>query len=148
MPNLAQYALPSTARSQRLARFMCHTCDLYRPADPAPVTTGDIEGEDFHRVDVVAYTGLVCHYQPTPTFDEPKLEGITKQNSILTSDRWHFLQGQEIGDTWKIVMTTPDHPENGTEWIVQGDPFMNASAPGRPADSQWVYAKVSPIEVS
>lgn len=130
----------------RIQRLMRHTCNLYRPAARTAQTPGGVEAADFSYSATLAYSNVPCYYQATPEFDEPKDQGITKQINILTSDKWHFLAEQEIADTWLIEMTTPDHPYSGRIWTTQGNSTMNASMPGRPTDSQWIYAKLSPTQ--
>lgn len=127
----------------RLRRFMCHTCDLYRPSTIMPITASGEMADAIYQP-IAAYTGVTSHLQATPEFDNPQLQGLTKQVNELTSDRWHFLAEQEIADGWAIVMKTVGHPDYGHAWIVQGNAMMNASQPGRPTDSQWLYAKLAP----
>lgn len=142
MPNLAQYTLAGKGASQRLASFMCHICDLYRPSTIAPLSgTGEMADAIFQPV--AAYFGVTCHYEPTPEFDQPELQGLTKETNLLTSDKWHFFQDQEIADDWIIVLKTPGHPLAYHAWITQGNTYSNASAPGRSTDSQWLFAKLT-----
>lgn len=142
MPNLAQYARPSIAVSQRIPSFMCHTFDLYRPKAYSAYSSGEMG--DFSYEPFPAYSGVVGHLQATPEFDDPQLQGMTKQVSVLTSDRLHFLAEQEVADTWLVVMRTVGNVDYGNAWIIQGNATMNASQPGRPADSQWLPSKLAP----
>lgn len=131
----------------RLRRLMQHKCDLYRLATLAMAPGSTFEASDLKYESAIAYSGVLCYYEATPEFDEPAGQGLTKQVNIMTSDKWHFLAEQEIGDTWVIVMRTPGHPDIGKAWVTQGNTTMNASMPGRPTDSQWIYAKLSPKQL-
>ena len=128
---------------RRLQRLFVHTADIYRP-EALAARPGKKEAADVAIQATPIAMGVQCWLEATPEFDERAVQGLTKQINILTSDKWHFLQSQEIADAWLIVMKTPSHPDYLKVWTVQGNPTSNASAPGRPTESQWVFAKVSP----
>lgn len=127
-----------------------NTCDLYLQLPPTRQQVGDPEASDasYGYSATPFAAGVLCHYEPTPEFDEPSQQGLTKETNLLTSDKWHFHANQRIEDTMLIVMRGPiGHPYAGNAWVVQGNAFMNASVPGRPSDSCWVYAKLAPKDL-
>lgn len=144
--NFPNIPLPIMPPDFALADLLSDTCTLYRPS-PIASTPGNFEAADASYVVAPTYTGIRCHYEPTPEFDEPENQGVTKQVNILTSDKFTFLSSQEVADQWLILLTTPGHAYNGRIWVIQGNSFMNDSEPGRYTSSQWLYAKLSPTQL-
>jgi hypothetical protein len=131
--------------SSRLNRSFQHTCNIYKPKALASDTgTGWASDPSTGLSPTPAYTNVVCRYESTENFNEPIIEGETKQTNIFTADKWHFYANQDMASNYVIVMTTAGHPLNGVCWIVQGNAQINASTPGRPANSLTVNAIVGP----
>lgn len=135
------YLPPGSGR--RIRRLMLDTCNLYRPARLEPQGT-TLEAADPVSEYVPVFTAVPCHYEPASEMDVPRGPGLSKSMDIMTMDKFHFLQDQQVGDTWKIELTTVGHPGAGSCWIAQGGTLMNASKPGRATDSQWCFANLSP----
>lgn len=134
----------------RMRALYTFRASLYAPAANAAVSIGDEESRDAAFELSPRFTNVPGYYQPTPEMAEIAAQGLNKENSILVSDRWWFLLDQEINDSWLIVMTgclVPNHPYIGRCWITQGNSEVIGGLPGCPANSVWVYAKISPTQI-
>lgn len=142
MPTFPGRPTFDTPPSFRLGSFMCHLCDLYRPKAIAALGS-TFEMADFEFEAFPTFSNVQCHFESTNEYDEPQLEGNTKQTNINTSDKWHFLDTQGVENTWAIQMKSLDHPNYGRVWIIQGNDLTVHGGPGRPALVRWVYAKLT-----
>lgn len=124
------------ALNARQRRAYTDTVDLWKPADVG--ADGNKNATDLTYV--IAYRGVQCHYSSTPETEDVMIAGRTKTVNIFTLDEFHFVDTQEIEDTWAIKMTTPGHPETGRWWIVDGNPKTNSWR----AHKRMVKAKNSP----
>ena len=145
MPTIDQSKVPFPSRRQ-IANYGFR-CSLYRPAALAAV---NFEAEDAAFEPKPAYVNVASRLEPTPEYARVDPLGITKEDSVLVSDRWWFFSSQEIADGWLIVMTASavqSHPYIGRAWVSQGNSEVISSSPRRPVYAQWVFAKLSPTDI-
>jgi len=137
----------------RIIAFFNRTVDIYKPSTlnnrlslapgvPSP------EAPDSAEIQIAAYTGVPCGYEPTPNFSDTKGKQRQKLVDIMTADRLVFLADQDILDGYMVVDRTPGSVLQDQPWIVQGNPFVNESTPGNPTETQYVYGVLgAPDEV-
>ena len=127
-----------------------YRCDIYKPTDPVPVATGDIEARDTQVSYTKIATNVKCYYEATPDTTSPQIVGRTGEKNQNVVSKWHFFAGQEVEDSYLLVMTGPvkdkdgnPNPYLGLVWMCESNKTLNFSLPGRPTDSQWIPALLS-----
>jgi hypothetical protein len=93
------------------------TIDLYKPVLTinADNTAQDITYE-------LAYSNVKCLWLSTPEYEEIGPQGRTRVVNIYTYDKVKLSIDQDIQDGWFYTLTTPNHPDRGYWWSVQGNP--------------------------
>ena len=144
--NLTNGQITVTSRTigHRLVRTMQHTCSIYSSVEVRRQSGKSSFAADPSIVVVPTYINVPCYYEATKNFSVPEQQGGQKETNILTADLWHFIAEQDISSGYTIQMTTPGHPLFGRKWETQGNTTVNAAMPGRPTDSQYVTALLTP----
>ena len=86
-----------------------------------------------------------CHLFATPEVDEPQAIGRNKQVNIFTLDVFNFAADVDIADTYVIQLLTPNHPQKGLCWMVEGNSKLLVSSGRRHANVQMVLCKRIPV---
>lgn len=87
----------------RQTRLYTEYVDLYKP----------VGAKTSSQTYTLEHSNVQCMFVPTPNIDERAGAFKLKQNSVMTSDGFHFHSEQEIGDEWVIFVRTTSTRQKG-----------------------------------
>lgn len=111
---------PETARQERL---YIDVVNIYEPVELevgadkrlGPYPAGLVESTPSRE-------GQLGKYYPSSEYNAASpVMGRTLQDNMLTLDRFHFPAGVELKDGTVLEIDTPDHPDQGAFFRVQGN---------------------------
>lgn len=110
------------ALSRRQQRAYTDIVDLYRPNPAFTIGANNVAGDPTMPAEnTPTFADVACHWESKPEVAEPRAPGRTNTDNMFTIDVFHFHIDQEVGEGWFIKLKTPDHPEEGSWFVCQGD---------------------------
>lgn len=113
--------MPSYVLNARQRRRFKDIVDLYQPIDQVS-DAADLVTEIPMQVQRAAtFTGISCALESKKEASVPLPIGRSNYDITDTTDTINFHNQQQVGDGWFVLLKTPNHPENGTWYTIQGE---------------------------
>lgn len=108
------------ALNRRQTRFFTDTVDIYAMSDFSLTSKRVTTGPAYPATPT--YSGVLCHLTPSIEATYPGPIGRQDYDIVQTMDQLRLPISQPIGAGWYVQLKTSGHPEEGSWYVVQGDP--------------------------